>query len=570
MTTGERRALTAVARGEAAADLYIRGGTLLNVYTGELYAANLAALGERIAYVGLREDMIGARTRVIDARGRVLSPGYVEPHAHPEPFVTPSALARAILPLGTTTMFADTLPALQLGGLRGFRAMADALADLPLKYYWMVRVLPQARLRDEPRAFPLRDVARALGHPRAVAAGEVTRWPEIHRGDREVLRRLHLALSHGRRVEGHTAGASAEKIPAIVAGGVSSDHEPTTADEVLDRARQGLAVMLRESSLRRDLSGLLDALKRAPGLASRAMLTTDGSMPAYVRAHGFSDHVLRIALDGGVPAPEAYRMVTLNPATYYGLDRDLGGLAPGRYADVCVLADLAEPRPELVIARGRLVAERGRLLARVPEIAWQDVFTSPEARLAVRWRARAADFELPRRTTYPVIRLVSAVITALEERPLAAGDLRAALVDRAGRWVAPAVVTGLADGLEAMATTLSTDFNILVLGRSPEAMALAVNRLLDLRGGVVIVEGGRVAWDVALPIAGLMRRGTLAEAADAEVRLHEELAALGYAYHDPIFTLFFLSADFLPAVRLSPRGVWDVRRGRVILPARRR
>jgi adenine deaminase len=502
--------------------------------------------------------------------GRVLVPGYIDPHVHAAHLVTPSALARHLLPLGTTTVFADTLQFWELGGLTAFRRVADGLSRAPLKFYWMIRPHAQSRSRDEARRFRVRDLARALAHPWTVAIGEVTRWPDAWSGRPELLTRLNLALRRGQRVEGHTAGASADKMAAIAAAGFTSDHEPITAAEVLARARQGIGVMLRESSLRPDLAGLLDALKEAPGLTSRVMLTCDGSMPAFIRDHGFVDHLLRVALDRDIAPVDAYRMATLNPATYFGLDAHLGGLAPGRYADVCVLNDLAEPRPALVVARGQVAAEGGRLLVRVAEVPWRRVITSAEARLTGRWRARPDDFTLPVRARYPVLRLISAVITRLEERPLAEGDLHAALVDRGGRWVAPGVVAGFAGALDGLAATISTDFNILVLGRRPDAMARATNRLLALRGGIVIADGDAVAYELPLPLGGIMTSGTLLQAAQWEDELRAALVARGYPHHEPLFTLFFLSADFLPAARLTPRGVWDVKRGRVLLPARRR
>jgi adenine deaminase len=359
-------------------------------------------------------------------------------------------------------------------------------------------------------------------------------------------------------------------VPGLAAGGLTSDHEPITAGEVLERARQGIAVMLRESSLRPDLRGLLDALKEAPGLAARAMLTADGSMPAFIRDHGFVDHLIRVALERGVPPIDAYRMATLSPATYFGRDHEIGGIAPGRYADLCVLPDLGEPRPETVVAKGRVAATGGRLVARVPEIPWARVFASPAARLTARWRSRAGDFALPSRARYPVMRLVSAVISKLEERPLAGGDLCAALLDRAGRWTAPGVVAGFAEAVDGLASTITTDFNILALGRRPEAMARAVNRVLDRGGGVVLVDGDRVVFELPLPLGGLMMRGPLADVAAHEDGLRAALAARGYPFHDPLFTLFFMAADFLPSVRLTPRGVWDVKRARVLLPSRRR
>ncbi|MGH7393451.1 MAG: adenine deaminase C-terminal domain-containing protein, partial [Candidatus Rokuibacteriota bacterium] len=308
----------------------------------------------------------------------------------------------------------------------------------------------------------------------------------------------------------------------------------------------------------------------APGLAARVMLTADGSMPAFVRDHGFVDHLLRVAMEGGVPPGDAYRMATLNAATYFGLDAEVGGVAPGRQADVCVLRDLADPRPETVIARGHIVAEGGRLTVTVPEPAWRRVLASPEARLTVRWRARADDFALPPRERYPVVRLVSAVITRLEERAIGPGDLLGALIDRGGRWVAPAVVGGFGGGVDGLASTISTDFNILVLGRRPESMARAVNRLLALRGGIVLVDGDGPAFELPLPLGGVMTPASLPETARLEDGLRAALVARGYPHHEPLFTLFFLSADFLPHVRLTPRGVWDVRQARVLLPARRR
>lgn len=570
MPRAVRQRLGAVARGERTADLWLRGASVLNVFTGEVLSANVAIAGERIAYVGTREDMVSARTRVVDVTGRVLVPGYIDPHVHPANLVTPSAFARHVLPLGTTTVVGDTLQFWQTGGAVAVRRVADALASSPLKFFWMLRVHGQSRTRHEARAFPLRALARMLEHPWVLALGEVTRWPEAHRGDPELLRRLDLALARGRRVEGHTAGATAEKLPAIAIAGLTSDHEPITAREVLERARQGIAVMLRESSLRPDLSELLAAVKTAPALVSRLMLTADGSMPAFIRAHGFVDNLLRLAMAGGVTPIDAYRMATLNAATYYGLDPHIGSIAPGRFADVCVLSELAEPRPVMVIARGRVAGVDGRLTTRVPEPAWRRIFTSSAARLAGTWRATAADFVLPPRTSYPVIHLVSAVISRLDERPLAPGDLHAALFDRAGRWVAPGVVAGFADRIDGLATTTTTDFNILVLGRKPEAMARAVNRLKRRGGGVVLVDDDRIAYELPLPIGGIMARGALANVADLEDGLRAALVARGYAHHAPVFTLFFLAADFLPAVRLSPLGVWDVKRGRVLLPSRRR
>ena len=568
MWVRERVKLTAVARGAAKADRYVRGGLLLNVYTGEIHPANVAISGERIAYVGVRDDMVGPRTEIIDAAGRTLVPGYIEPHAHPWNLATPAALARHVLPLGTTTIFGDTLTVYELGGLGGFETAAAALARGPLKFYWLIRPHGQSRTEDEARRFRVGAIRRMLGNPWAAAIGEVTRWPDVLAGRRDLLERLALAPAAGKRIEGHTAGAGAEKLVGLAAAGISSDHEPITASEALDRARLGIALMLRQSSLRPDLRALLAPFVKA-GAFGRLMLTTDGSTPAFVAEHGFVDNLVRLALEEGVPPVEAYRMVTLNPASYYGKDADLGGIAPGRHADILLLEDLLEPRPAAVIARGRLVARAGRLLARVPEPPWRRIFATGRARFDRTWRVRPEEFDLGAGAV-PVLRLVSAVITALEERPLGPGDLHAALLDRRGAWITTAAVAGFAAELDGLAATLSTDYQILAFGRRREAMARAVNRLLRVKGGVVLVDGERVVFELPLPIGGVMAPAPLPELARREEELKALLVARGYAFHDPLFTLYFMVADFLPSVRLSACGVWDVKRARIIKPSRRR
>src|SRR5256884_4972335 len=246
MTAAERRKLTDVARGARPADLVIRGGTLLNVYTGELSPANVATRGERIAYVGARVDMIGSRTTVLDATGQVLVPGYIDPHVHPAHVTTPSALARFVLPRGTTSVGADSLQLLELGGARAFLRAADALGGEPLKFYWMIRPHAQSRTMDEARRYPLRDLVRSLAHPRAVAIGEVTRWPDAWSGRPELLRRLALAPTRLPRVEGPTAGPAAGQAPAPPAAGFHPAPQPHTPRQVLERARQGGAGMLRQ------------------------------------------------------------------------------------------------------------------------------------------------------------------------------------------------------------------------------------------------------------------------------------------------------------------------------------
>src|SRR3990172_5787690 len=235
----ERQALAAGAGGGAPADRYIRDGTLLNVYPGECSPANVAIKRERIAYVGSRVDMVGPRTEVISARGRILCPGYVEPHSHPWNLVTPAVLARHVLPLGTTTIFADNLPVYELAGARGFEAAVSALARLPLRFYWWARVHAQSRSNGEARRFSVGTLARLLDNPRVVAVGEITRWPEALEGDRGVLERLALAAARRERVGGDTGGGGGGEGDGGAWGGSVGREAPGArrgGDRLLPRA----------------------------------------------------------------------------------------------------------------------------------------------------------------------------------------------------------------------------------------------------------------------------------------------------------------------------------------------
>jgi adenine deaminase len=299
-TREEIRTLMAVGRGEAPPELMVTGGQVLNVYSGELVPATVAVAAGRIAYVGERSIEPGPHTTVVEAAGRIVAPGYFDPHSHPYALFTPDELARAVLPLGTTAVVADTLLLMHITEPRTTLDMLDALGALPLRFYWF--------------------------HP----------W---------LLDRIALGLAAGRRVEGHAPGASADRVQVLTASGFSSDHEAITAEQALARLRSGLYVMLRHGSLRPDLPALASVATAARAHSGRIMLTPDGPSPTFIQANGYLDYLLAVAMRHGVDPIAAYQMTTINPATYYALDEEHGGIAPGRRADLLLLRSLAEPRP---------------------------------------------------------------------------------------------------------------------------------------------------------------------------------------------------------------------------------
>ena len=575
----ERLKLIETARGERPADLFVRGGTIANVYSGELHEGNVAVTGGRIAYVGEGEQVVGTDTRIVEARGMIVSPGYVEAHFHPWVLYNPVSLIEGILPLGTTTIVADNLFFFMEMGPDGFRAMVDDLRELPLSYLWMARLTSQAKFPGEEDMFALDKVEPLLRRDDVIGTAEITRWPALAAGDPALISGITAAKAAGKIVDGHTGGASEARLQPVAAAGIDADHEAITKKEVLNRLRLGIWTMLRYSSLRPDLPELLRAVTEDGVSTHRLIMTTDGPAPEFAAEHGLVDGMLRVAVDNGVPPMQALQMVTINPATLFRIDGQVGGIGIGRRADLLLLPDLTSFRPETVITRGRVVAENGKLRIPLPHIDWESYGSRPDfdsnLELAdpMLYPLRASGKE----TRAPVIHLKSAVITEQRETRVRVegglvtlnghgGLLHAALLEREGGWISRGLVSGFAANLEGLASTYNTTTHLLVLGRRPEAMARAAQRVRELDGGIVVVKGGEVVYELALPITGMMSDLPFAEVVEQNRRLSRVVDEAGYEYHDILYTLLFLTCDFLPALRLTPLGLLEVKSSKALAP----
>lgn len=535
------------------ADLCLAGGQVVDLRAGVLRRADVAIAGDRIDALILDPSQPPAARRVIDVTGRVVVPGYIEPHTHIV-MANPVEFAAAVLPHGTTTVVADALPLQVLARPERLPTLLSDLGTLPVTLRWLIRLHPPA-FSDEDR-FALERLQPLWRHPFAAAVGEVTRWTDVLDGHPDLLAKMRAARADGKRVEGHAAGASYAKLVALAKAGITSCHEAVTADEVLDRLRAGLFVMLRHSSIRPDLPALARAAAD-PAVAPRLMLTADGPTPAFIADHGYMDYVIDVAMRSGIPPLTAVRMATLNVAAYYGL-RDVGEIAPGRRADLNVLREITNPYPEIVIAGGRIVTADGEPLP-VRDI-WGDAFEPLRLR-----RLPPRVFEPP--PGLPACRLQNDVITTLEARATRADDdLHAVLIDRRGRWVTRGRLRGFVRRLGGLATTLNTAFDLLVVGQDPQDMAAAAARVAEMAGGIAVVEGGTELLSLPFDLGPFSSR-PWAGVVDVNRRFNTLLRERGFPFHDPLFTLLFLTFDSLPWIRLTSRGIWDVRSRRVLAPA---
>lgn len=580
-TLEETQALIKVSQGKEPADLYLRGGQVVNVYSGEVLPANVAVWGQRIAYVGSLDSMIGPETRVLDAQGFYLLPGFIDPHGHSDYFYTSIELARAVLPTGTTAIFGDCLPTYSILGQEDFEVFLREANRLPLKFFFGARAEPPT-FWDPPRdeLFTEERLRWLLDHGEILGMAEYTPWFRTL-SEEGLVRKLHIVRESGKRVEGHLAGCPYEKLNSMVAAGVTSCHESITAEQALDRLRLGLWVILRESTIRQDLRELSRLITKRHVNTSRLMLTPDGPVPPTLLKNGYLDHLLRLAISYGIEPVTAVQMATINPATYLGLEQDLGGIAPGRIADIVMVRDLRAPRASVVLANGRVVAQDGEMVVDLPAPAWYDRAYNKYRDVSSPFQdIQPSLFRIPVQGApqpFPVIELINGIITRRCDTSWhdeggyvtldpSIGALKASLVIWEAKRVARGFVTGMGR-FGGLATTLNTTRQLLVIGESEVDMALAARRAVEMRGGLVLVEGGRVLHELAYPVGGLFPLAPVRETAPILACIEDLLRERGFPHASLYYTCHFLSANHLPQLRLTTKGIYDAKEGKVLFPS---
>jgi adenine deaminase len=573
--------LIAVAARRAPADLVIRNCAWVNVHSREvLPGSDIAIKAGRFASCGPDADaMIGPATRVIDAGGRYLIPGLCDGHMHVESgMLTVSQFVRAVVPHGTTTMFVDPHEVANVLGLAGVRVMHDEAQAQPVNVWVeMPSCAPSAPGLGTPGAeIGPQDVAEAMTWPGIIGLGEMMNYPGVIHADPKLLAEIAATQAAGKVVGGHYASPDLTDFPAYAAGGPADDHEGTREEDAIMRVRQGLRAMLRLGSAWYDVEAQITAVTEK-GLDPRNfILCTDDCHPGTLVNEGHVDRVVRHAIACGCDPLVAIQMATINTATHFGLEREIGSIAPGRRADCILTSDLGTLPIETVIARGEVVAEDGLCLLGPPGFAWPEA-----ARRTVKvGRALAAeDFDIAapsgaNRVRARVIGVVEnqAPTRALEaELPVAdglvageGGVCQIAMVERhrGTGAVVNAFVAGFGYDVPcAVASTVAHDgHHMIVVGTSKPDMALAANRLAALGGGVTVWREGREIAHVALPIAGLMSDAPAAEVAAAAQGIVAAMRACGCTLNNAYMQHSLLALVVIPELRISDKGLIDVTR----------
>lgn len=575
------RELVDCAMGRLPAHLVIKNGVWVCVQTGEFIPnIDIAMRAKRIAYVGPdASHTIGKKTVVIDARGMFLVPGLLDGHVHIESgLVTTTEFVRAVMPLGTTGMFVDPHEIANVFGLRGVRLMVDDAALQPIHVFVQVpSCVPSAPGFETPGAvLGPNEVTEAMTWPGIIGLGEMMNFPAVISGDDKVHAEMSITRSAGKVIGGHYASPDLGlPFHAYVAGGPQDDHEGTRLEDAIARARQGMKVMLRYGSAWHDVAAQVKAVTEL-GLSSRSfILCSDDLQAETIISEGHMDRVIRHAIQQGLDPMTAIQMATINTAEHFGVSREMGLIAPGRFGDVLVVKDLQEFKPEYVVAKGKLAVDHGSIVVDLPVREYPDWVTQSVHLLKP---VTPDDFVIK---TIAGEKLQANVIGIIENQaptrhlvmqlPENGGEVKAdiqrdiakvAIIER--HHQSGNIQVGFVHGFGfnvpcAVGTTYAHDSHQLVIVGTDEVdMAFAANYLASTGGGQVIVSREKVLGEVRLPIGGLMSTNSALNVAAQTRTLLDGFQKCGCVLNDPNMQLSLLGLVVIPELRITDLGLVDV------------
>jgi adenine deaminase len=563
----ELASIIRMARGLEPADIVLKNARLVNVYTGEIYPAEIAIAHSRI--VGVGQGFAAAEE--FDLHGSYVCPGFMDAHVHIESsMVPPAEFARAVVPRGTTTVVIDPHEIANVLGLEGIRFMFDSAKYNPLSTFVMMpSCVPATDMETAGAYLRWYDIAPQLHDDWVLGLGEMMNYRGVVELDEEVLNKLRgfsAAIS-----DGHAPGLKGRDLLAYAAAGIGSDHETTTVAEMQERLRLGMYVFIREASGARNLAALISGV--TPANSHRVCFCTDDRQAADLLSEGHIDFMVRKAIAGGVDPVTAIRMATLNPAEYFRL-HDRGGIAPGKRADLVVFSDLQDIRAEMVFRGGKLVARGGKA------IPWERPARPAMLRSSMNLHREHVNLRLPAsaRQGHIIGIIPDQLITAdlVEDLPCSDGQIvadpardiaRIAVLERhleTGN-IGLGLVKGMGLARGAIASTVAHDsHNLIVIGMDETSMTKAVDAVVQMRGGMAVALEDAVLAQLPLPIAGLMSDQPIETVRDQVEELLRAARSLGTRLHDPFMTMSFLALPVIPALKITDKGLVDVTEFRII------
>ena len=559
------------AKGERPSDLVLKNCRIVNVFSGEIVEADLAISGETIAALG--QGYKGHEE--IDIQGLYVLPGLVDAHMHIEStMLTPANLARALVPYGTSTIIADPHEIANVLGINGVRFMLKQSQGIPMDVYFLApSCVPATDLETSGARLDCKDISELASEDRILGLAEVMNYPGVINCIDHILEKIRLFCDN--IVDGHCPGLSGPDLQAYVCAGIGSDHEAITIEEAREKLRLGMMVMIREGTSAENMEALLPLV--SPKNSHRFCLVSDDLHPLDIMERGHLNHVLKKAVQLGLDPVLAVRMVTYNPAAYFGL-KGRGAVAPGYRANLAVVEDLESFEVKVVLKDGKIVAREGELVSGVFEHnEIQDISVlhsmrvaelSPESFEIPERGARARVMELipgqitTRCSQYPVKTYNGKVISDLDR-----DILKIAVVERhrASGRVGLGLVKGFGLKSGAIASSVAHDsHNVIVVGVQDLDMFMAVTEVIKMGGGMVVVEGGMVKSALPLPVAGLISTEPLETISVQLQEISSLVKDMGCALKEPFMCLSFLALPVIPELKLTDLGLVDVKKFQIV------
>lgn len=574
--------LNAVAMGEKKADLILKNCSLVNVYSHEILPqTQIAIVNERIAYVGLdASHTLGSKTIVMDLQGKYVTPGFADPHIHIDQFVLPSELAKKSLLCGVTSLFSDPIDIVSVCGYRGFREFIKLTQNLPIRFFHVVPGgLPVDRKFSHGKTLSAIQEKTAIKLPNVLGLGEVFSWTKVTERDSKTMKTLAMMLDNDCIINGHTAGASGKKLNAYVSSGILSCHEPVNFEQVLERLRLGMWIMIREGSIRRDLKEILPGVMNHETNTERLMFCSDGIDPLDLLHYGHIDHCVRESIKLGLDPIDAITMASKNCFDYYNLGKDLGGIAPGKLADILVFDNLTTMLPNKVFVGGKLVVSNGKVITKI-----QPKTIPKWIRNTVKLKRFSENiFHVKSKSSSVTANLIcmqTEIITKKEETELktkdgnvlASGDKdvwKVAAFDRTygSKKHAIGFLKNFGSQIGAFASTWSFHENdLIVIGSNDKDMTIAANNLVKSQGGMTVVKNGNTLSSLPLQMAGIISTDSFEKVHQNFADLNSTIVESGCKFKKPHLIPLFLPFLALPAIRILYSGIVDVKNRSFIPP----
>lgn len=579
------------AAGKIPPDLVLRNAGIINVFTGELEYSDIAVFDGIIVGIGNYASMAD-KEKVIDCTGRFISPGFIDGHIHIESsMLSPAEFAAAVVPHGTTAVITDPHEIVNVTGLKGLDYMLEASDSLPLEVFLMLPSCVPATSLDESGAnLYAADLDEYMKHDRVLGLAELMDFYGTAEAREDIVDKILLTKVYKKQIDGHAPGLKNYSLNAYITAGVASDHECSNIEEALEKLRRGQWIMIREGTAARNMEALMPLFE--PAYSGRCMLVTDDKHPGDLLRQGHMDYLIRKAVEYGADPITAIRMATINTAQYFGLN-GMGAVAPGYKADLVILKDLKSLSVEAVYKNGVLVADRGehyeeRISAgygiskgincttKSPDCS-HNIYTSFHLKELVPEDFTNSDTGNFMRVIELVPRelLTKELILPYPPKGLYAEEegiyediIKLAVAERHHNTghIGLGYLKGYGLKAGAIASSVAHDsHNLIIAGTNNEDMCMAANQVRRNQGGLVIVENGRIAGELALPIAGLMCEDSAGKVDAVLAALKLEARKLGVKEGiDPFMTLAFLSLPVIPEVRLTTKGIADVKTQKIV------